>query len=63
VAEALEKAGATLQDELDYSYFTGMAEGEKKGKTEGVIDVLKMLTQGKTIEEIMRDTGISLAEV
>jgi hypothetical protein len=55
VAEALEKAGATLQDELDYSYFSG--------KAEGMLDVLKMLKQGKSIDEIMRDTGLSLAEV
>jgi len=71
VAEALEKAGATLQDELDFSYFSGMAEGEKKGKaegksegkTEGMLDVLKLLKQGKSIDEIMIDKGISLAEV
>ena len=59
VAEALEKAGATLQDELDYSYFAGKAEG----KTEGMLDVIKMLKQGKSIDEIAIDSGISLSEV
>jgi hypothetical protein len=63
VAEALEKAGATLQDELDYSYFSGMADGEKKGKAEGMLDVLKLLKQGKSVDEIMRDKGLSLAEI
>jgi hypothetical protein len=59
VAEALEKAGATLQDELDFSYFSGKAEGE----TIGMLNVIKMLKQGKSIDEIMMDKGISLAEV
>jgi uncharacterized protein YerC len=62
VADAIEKAKATLQDELDYSFFEGKAEGKAEGEMTGMLNVLKMLKLGKSIDEIMRETGVSLAE-
>jgi uncharacterized protein YerC len=38
-------------------------ESKAEGETIGMLNVLKMLKQGKSIDEIARDTGVSLAEV
>ncbi|MCL2754751.1 MAG: Rpn family recombination-promoting nuclease/putative transposase [Oscillospiraceae bacterium] len=60
VAEAIEKASATLQDELDYSYYAGMEKGEEKGILKGASDVLNLLKSGKSLEEIAKNMGIAI---
>jgi hypothetical protein len=60
VADAIEKAGATLQDELDYSYFTGKSEGILEGIAKVALNFLNL---GLSPEQIVAGTGLSLAEI
>ena len=56
VAEALEKARATIQDELAYSFY--------EGKTEGKIETAKsMLQDGEKPEKIAKYTGLPLEQI
>jgi predicted transposase/invertase (TIGR01784 family) len=60
VAEAIEKASATLQDELDYSYYEGMEKGILKGIAQVAINFLNL---GMSPEQIVAGTGLSLSEI
>ena len=64
VAEAFEKAEATIQDELAYSFFEGKTEGKAEGKVEGILEVAKSLLQdGDNPEKVARCTGLPLERV
>ena len=76
VAEALEKAQATIQDELDYSYYEGKtegkaegrAEGRAEGKAEGLLEGLLnaakfMLQKGDKPEDVASGLNLSLEQI
>ena len=69
LADFLEKYGSEVLNmfsaEWNWDEYVAVQREESKaeGETIGMLNVLKMLKQGKSIDEIARDTGVSLAEV
>lgn len=64
VAESLEKARATIQDELAYSYFEGMEKGKTEGLLEGILKTARsFLQKGFKPEDIADCTGLSLEQI
>jgi predicted transposase/invertase (TIGR01784 family) len=55
VAEALEKARATIQDELAYSFYEGKTEGKEEGIMEGLVRGAKSMLQKGYKPEVVAD--------